>query len=102
MRIKRLVVMMIVLAFLTVGTLRPRPAQASTSETVIIIVGSIAAYAAFIILGAYYVYGKAFPSPAAGEDMDMDEGLPGDPPSPTVHFGQHCRQSSTNVTVACW
>jgi len=99
MSVKRVVVMIIVLALLTTGTLRPRPAQASTSETVILIVAGIAGYAAFVILGAYWIYGKAFPSPSV---EDMDERMPGEPPSPTVHFAQHCKQSSANVTVVCW
>lgn len=100
MRLKRLVVMMIVLTLLTTGTVRPRPAQAtSTTELVILIVGGMAAYAAFIILGAYWVYGNAFPS-SSGEDMD--EGMPGEPPSPTVHFAQHCKQGSANITLLCW
>ena len=94
---RRTVVLTAVVALLCTGVLRPQPAHAV--ETAILIVGSIAAYAAVVVAGTLLMRRD---TPAEWGLMPMDQRLRDDRPDPGVNFAHRCKQDSSNLTLVCW
>jgi hypothetical protein len=94
-RVRRTVALTVVLTMLCTGIVRPRPAHAV--DTAVLVIGSIAAYAAFVVAGAWLMRRN---TPASWELVDpppRDEQR-----EPGVHFAPHCRQNSPNLKLVCW
>lgn len=95
---KRLVAILAIGAMLGIGTLKPTPARADTTETIIIAAGALVAYVIIVVIATKLVFGH--------NDMDMatieDPTLTYQQPDGNVHFTQRCRQDGGTITLACW
>lgn len=96
-RTRRTVVLVLIIALAFVGTLRPRPAHAV--ETAVIIIGSIAAYAAVVVAGTMLMRRN---TPASWGLMPLDPEARDDRPEPTLRLAPGCRQTAAGVTLVCW
>ena len=94
-RVRRTVALSVVFTTLCTGVVQPRPARAVS--TAILVVGSIAAYAAFVTVGTILVRRK---SSTSWELMDLPPR--DDQQEPGVHFGPHCGQNAPNLNLVCW
>lgn len=98
MTLKRFVAIFAILTTLSIGTVSPKPARAI--DTAVIVISSIAAYAAFVFIGAYIVYGRT-PNPTLmPAPTDLDD--PQDARDGGVRPGYRCRQADGNLTLVCW
>jgi hypothetical protein len=98
MGLKKLIAALVIAGVLGTGIVQPRPAHAD--DTAIIVVASIAAWVAFLVIGTYFVYGR---------DDDEESLLPRDIPvqsrSPDDSFrvGSGClRASEGHMNAICW
>jgi hypothetical protein len=92
--VRRTVALTVVLTLSCVGILRPRPARAV--ETAVLVVGSIAAYAAFVAVGTILMRRNTSASWKLMEPPRDDRQEPG------VHFASHCRQNAPHLKLVCW
>jgi len=95
-RIRRTVVLTVIIALLWVGA-RPRPARAV--ETAVLVIGSIAAYVAFVVGGAMLLRPE---TPASSGFVPMEQPLRDDRAEPGVHFAYRCDQDSPDLKLVCW
>lgn len=93
-RVRRTIALTVVLTILCMGIVRPRPAQAV--DTAVLVIGSIAAYAAFVVVGTILTRRYI----ATSEEL-MDP-PPRDQQEPGVRFAPHCRQNSPTLKLVCW
>ena len=93
-RVRRTVALTVVFTMLCMGIVRPRPARAI--DTAILVIGSIAAYVAFVAAGTMLMRRN---SPASWELVDNPRD---DQQEPGVHFASGCRQNSPNLKLVCW
>jgi len=96
MTLRRLVTVTAIVTLLSAGTVTPRRAQAV--DTAVLVISSIAAYAAFVAIGAYFVF-RGTPNPPflpSETPPDETEG------SRSLRPGYRCAQQDGNVTVVCW
>lgn len=97
MKAKTLVVMITLLTIVATGTVTPAPVRADSS-TALIIVGSIAAYVGFVVVGTT-LYRRTrsstdlMPTNPSENDRKRRDG---------VGFVQRCPQTSGNLTLVCW
>ena len=98
-KMKRLAVIFAVVGLL-MGSVHPKPARANTQEDFIIAGAALTAYVVVIVLATAAVYRNrpCFPPTNANSDIDIDKM----PSEHSVHFGNHCGQTSPNATLVCW
>jgi hypothetical protein len=94
-RVRRTIALTVVLTILCMGLVRPRPAQAV--DTAVLVIGSIAAYAAFVVVGTILTRRYI----ATSEEL-MDPPPRDQQQEPGVHFAPHCRQNSLTLKLVCW
>jgi hypothetical protein len=94
-RVRRTVALTVVLTMLCMGIMRPRPARAVS--TAILVIGSIAAYAAFVTVGTILMRRNS----AASWEL-MDQPPRDDQHESSVRFAPRCRQNSPNLNLVCW
>jgi hypothetical protein len=96
---KRTVVVVAVIGALLFGAVRPSPARAA--NTAVLVIGSIAAFAGFVVVGTLLTthrQGAATLREISGEDPDRQPRAPGG----TVRWGAHCRPTSEGQPLLCW
>jgi len=100
MKLKRLIVVVLILSMLAMNAVHPKPAQASSSNTAVIVLVSLAAYVAVVFAATAYVYGNRTPTQNFAPDINDARRLGASRHS--VRVGLHCAQDSGNVTLVCW
>ena len=98
MTLRRVVAVTAIVTFLGAGAVTPRRVHAV--DTAVLVISSIAAYAAFVALGAYLVFRDTpnpplLPSETPADDDTAADGI-------RVRPGHRCAQRDGNVTVVCW
>ncbi len=93
--VRRTVVLAVVLTMLCTGIVRPGPARAV--DTAVLVIGSIAAYAAFVTVGTMLMRRNT----SASWEL-MDPPLRADQQEPGVRFAPHCLQNAPNLKLVCW
>jgi hypothetical protein len=96
-RIRRTVVLTLIVALVGTGSFRPRPARAL--DTAILVIGSIAAYAAFVVAGTI-IYRRSTTSAWGLVPQER-------PPdrkrnAPRIQFAPRCKPAAGGLTLACW
>jgi hypothetical protein len=95
---KRLVAILVGLALVGVGFVRPTPARAD--DTAVIVVGAIAAYAIFVAIGAWVIYGRQSSSEWSDKPPDLRDAAAD---RGGVRFGSRCPPTADGpLPVACW
>ncbi|HVO22671.1 MAG TPA: hypothetical protein VMW56_03480 [Candidatus Margulisiibacteriota bacterium] len=94
-RVRRIVALTVVFTLLCMGIVRPRPARAV--DTAVLVLGSIAAYVAFVSVGTLLTRRYTATSMELMEPPPRD-----DQQEPGVRFAPHCRQNSPNLKLICW
>jgi hypothetical protein len=97
MNVRRVVVVLTILALLAVGAVKPKPARADAQQIAIIAGVAVAAWFVIVVIGAAVVYHKG---PFALAPIDPETAYA--PPQNGVRPGTRCSQRSGNVTLACW
>jgi hypothetical protein len=103
MFVRRTIAICAVVAMLTVGTLTPSRAHASTSDDFIYAGIATAGWIGLVVLGTWYVNrtpNEAPPGQLMLTPADVD--VRRDQSEPTVRFAQHCRQTGPAPTLICW
>ena len=98
MTFRRLVAATVITTVLCAGTVTPRRAQAV--DTAVLVISSIAAYVAFIAIGAYFVFRGSENPPFLASEVPPDAA--DEPGSGVVRPGFRCAQRDGQVTVVCW
>jgi hypothetical protein len=96
---KRTVVVAAVIGVLLFGAVRPSPARAV--NTAVLVIGSIVAFAGFVVVGTLLTthrHGATTLQEVSGEDPDQPAHAPGS----TVRWGAHCRPTSEGQPLVCW
>lgn len=99
MGIKRLVAAFAVITLLTVGTVSPAPARASTTDAFIYAGVAVVGWIALVVIGTQLIYGKTF----GWTEAPVDLGRNGKHPPKAVRFGADCRPTAAEMTpLMCW
>jgi len=98
-KVKRTLTVVTLLGVLGLGIGRPAPALADGTETALIVVGSIAGYAAIVVVGTLLVYGHgltpAGPISADWNRLDTRQ-------HSRLRLADRCPQGGPTFTLACW
>ena len=95
-RVRRTVVFTVVVAVLWCAVFRPRPVRAA--DTTVLIVGSIAIYIGAVVAGALLMRQN---TPGSLGLMPMERAV-ADRAGAGVQPAHRCKQTSGNLTLACW
>ena len=94
-RVRRTIALTLVLTMLCIGIARPRPARAV--DTAVLVIGSIAAYTAFVVVGTLLTRRYTATSEELMDPLPRAEHL-----EPGLHFAPHCGQNSPDLKLVCW
>ncbi|MCK6555870.1 hypothetical protein L6Q96_15035 [Candidatus Binatia bacterium] len=98
MRIRRAMAVMTIVTLLCAGVVTPRRAEAA--DVAVLVISSIAAYVAFVALGAYLVF-RNTPNPPFLPSETPPDGT-GGPEASGLRPGYRCAQRDGNLTMVCW
>jgi hypothetical protein len=96
---KRTVVAVAVVVTLLFGAVRPSPAHALS--TAVLVVGSIAAFAGFVVAGTLLTTHRQGAS-SLQERHGEGSHAPGHMPEGAVRWGAHCRPTADGQPLLCW
>jgi len=94
---KRIVAVVALVSLLYVP-LTPKPARAI--DTAWLVLGSIAAYVTFVVIGAWLVF-RDTPNPPLMPSQ-TEPGRPWESQGDGVRMAHRCPQDAGNFTVVCW
>ena len=98
MPLRRALAVIAIVSFLGAGAVTPRRVHAI--DTAVLVISSIAAYAAFVALGAYLMFRNTPNPPFLASETAPDDDTAAD--GTHVLPGYRCPQQDGNVTVVCW
>lgn len=98
MTLRRAVTVTVIVTLLSAGAATPRRAHAV--DTAVLVISSIAAYAAFVAIGAYFVFRDTPNPPLLPSAVPPDEVEQGG--AAPLRPGYRCAQRDGTLTIACW
>jgi len=96
-KLKTALIALVIATLVCDGAVRPKPAQASTSDIILYAAIGLGAYIAIVVIAAYFVFHETDGPVVISEAPRLPERDPA-----VIRTGRSCPQRADRFTVVCW